>query len=234
METADLPRWRRGRAQWVVRSRFAEDELAARAPQGIHQYVILGAGFDTFAYRQPAWAAALRIFEVDHPVTQEWKRAALAKAGIPIPTNLTWIPVDFEHDSLAGRLSAAGFDRARPTFVSWLGVTQYLTRPAIDETLRFVAGLPALSTIVLTFILVDEALPEEVRERKREAMALFAAQGEPWLTFFHPDELRAHLHELGFARVVHVTPTQADARYFAGRADGMRAETGTHLMSATV
>jgi methyltransferase (TIGR00027 family) len=234
LERAELPRWRRGRAQWVVRSRFAEDELAARAPQSIQQYVILGAGLDTFAYRQPAWAAGLRIFEVDEPATQAWKRAALAGASIPVPTNLSWVPVDFEHDALEECLAAAGFDRARPAFVSWLGVTQYLTRPAIDETFRFVAGLPALSTIVLTFVLADDALPEEVRARKREAIALFGAQGEPWLTFFNPDELRAHLRELGFARVVHFTPEQADARYFAGRSDGMRAEPATHLMCATV
>lgn len=234
LAAAEHPRWRRGRAQWVLRSRFAEDELFARAAQGIQQYVILGAGFDTFAYRQPAWATGLRIFEVDHPFTQESKRAALEKAGMPIPTNLTWTPVDFEHDSLERRLSTTEFDRAQATFISCLGVTQYLTRPAIDQTLRFVAGLPAPSTIVLTFVLADEALTEEVRERKREAMALFAAQGEPWLTFFHPDGLRAHLCELGFAHVVHFTPTQADARYFGARSDGMLEETATHLMCATV
>ena len=234
LEAADLPRWRRWRAQWVLRSRFAEDELAAAVAQGVHQYVILGAGLDTFAYRQPAWAAALHIFEVDHPATQAWKRAALAAAGMPVPSNLEWVPVDFERDPLAQALTAIAFDPARAAFVSWLGVTQYLTRAAIDETLHFVAGLPAPSTIVLSFVLVDEALPQEARERKHEAMAVYAAQGEPWLTFFDPDELRAHLHELGFARVVHLTPAQADARYFAGRSDGMRAEPATQLMSATV
>jgi methyltransferase (TIGR00027 family) len=217
------------RALMVLRSRFAEDELAEAARQGIRQYVVLGAGLDTFAYRQPPYAEALQIFEVDHPTTQAWKRAALAAAGIPVPANLRWAPVDFERDTLAEGLTAAGFDGARPAAFTWLGVTQYLTRPAIDETLRFVAALPTPSTIVLTFI-----VPEELwRAEDREDHAALGQTGEPWLTFFRPDELRAHLLDLGFARVEHLSPAEASDRYFAGRRDGLRALHFEHLMSAT-
>ena len=232
--TAGLPGPKGGRALAVFRSRFAEDELAGAARQGIRQYVVLGAGLDTFAYRQPPSAAALQIFEVDHTATQAWKRAALAAAGIPVPTNLAWAPVDFERDTLADGLAAAGFDDTRPAAFTWLGVTQYLTRPAIDATLRFVAALPAPSTIALTFI-----VPEELwRAEDRAALGQFRqgreVAAEPWLTFFRPDALRAHLHDLGFAPVDHLPPAEANDRYFAGRRDGLRARHLEHLLAATV
>lgn len=224
------------RAGATLRSRFAEDELAVAASQGVCQYVILGAGLDTFAYRQPPYASALQIFEVDHPASQEWKRRGLDVAGISLSPNLHRAPVDFEHQTLAEQLEAAGFDTTRPAFFSWLGVTQYLTLPAIDETLRFVAGLPSPSTLVLTFILPDEALPEDQRSRRRLVAQLCAELGEPWVTCFRPDELCVHLHDLGFGRVFHLTPEDANARYFAGRQDGMQVSPHAHehLVSATV
>jgi methyltransferase (TIGR00027 family) len=232
--TAGLAGPKGARSLAVFRSRFAEDELAVAAMQGVGQYVILGAGLDTFAYRQPLSAAALQIFEVDHPATQAWKRAGLAAAGIPLPTNLRWAPVDFERDTLANGLMAAGFDGARPAAFSWLGVTQYLTRPAIEDTLRFVAALPAPSTIVLTFIVPEEVWRAEDREALHQFVQRAVIAAEPWLTFYHPDELRARLHDLGFARIVHLSPAEANDRYFAGRHDGLQTWHIEHLMSATI
>ena len=196
--------------------------------------MVLGAGLDTFAYRQPPYAGVLTIFEVDHPDTQTWKRASLATADIPLPANVRLVPVDFERQTLSEQLTAAGFDAERPACFSWLGVTQYLTLPAIDETLRFVAGLPAPSTIVLTFVLADDALPGDEQARKREHVQMSTQVGEPWMTFFRPDDLRTRLHELGFSRVFHLTPEQANACYFAGRQDGMHLRPLEQLISATV
>jgi methyltransferase (TIGR00027 family) len=222
------------RAIFVLRSRFAEDELAAAATRGVRQYVILGAGLDTFAYRQPPYAGVLNVFEVDHPATQAWKRESLAAADIPLPSNLSLVPVDFERQKLSEQLMVAGFDSTRPACFSWLGVSQYLPLSVIDETLRFVAGLPSPSTIVLTFVLSDEALTDDERSRKRQFIRMAADRGEAWLTFFHPDELRARLNDLGFARVFHLTPEEANARYFAGRQDGMQVRPLEQLISATV
>ena len=221
------------RSNFMLRSRFAEDELVIAATQGVGQYVILGAGLDTFAYRQPPYAGALQIFEVDHPATQAWKRESLAAADIPLQANLRWVPVNFEHQTLSEQLAAAGFDRAQPAFFSWLGVTQFLTLPAIDDTLRFVAGLPSPSTIVLSFVLVDEVLPDDERSRKRQQIQMTTEVGEPWLTFFRPDELCARLLGLGFARAFHLSAAAANARYFDGRQDGMQVRPLEQLISAT-
>ena len=181
-----------GRATTLIhRHRFAEDELARMVMEGVRQYVVLGAGLDTFAYRQPPFAEALEIIEVDHPATQAWKRASLAAAGIPLPSNLNWAPVDFQCDTLSDRLSSAGFDRSQPACFSWLGVTQYLTLPAIDDTLRFVAGLPSPSTLVLTFVVPMSMIPPEQHEAMNQVLQTVAAAGEPFLTFFDPAELRA-------------------------------------------
>ncbi|MBV8476214.1 MAG: class I SAM-dependent methyltransferase, partial [Acidobacteria bacterium] len=133
------------KATFVMRSRFAEDCLAEAVNQGVRQYVLLGAGLDTFAYRQPRWASSLRIFEVDHPATQRWKRRRLAEAGISVPENVTFVPVDFEKVSLATALPQAGIDSGMAAFFSMLGVTQYLIEGAFDETLRFVLSMPSPS-----------------------------------------------------------------------------------------
>src|SRR5262249_22024613 len=139
------------RSHVVLRSRVAEDRLADAVARGVRQYVVLGAGFDTFAYRQPDWASGLRIFEVDHPESQAAKFAALASAGVTVPRNVTFVPVDFERESLAHALSAARFDAARPAFVSWLGVMVYVDAAAAASVFRMVASLPASSEIVFTF-----------------------------------------------------------------------------------
>jgi O-methyltransferase involved in polyketide biosynthesis len=144
------------------------------------------------------------------------------------------VPVDFERETLAEQLCAAGFDRIRPASFCWLGVTQYLTLPAIDEMVRFVAGLPSPSVIVLTCNPSDDGLTEVQKGRKRLVAQLCAELGEPWSTFFRVDELCARLHDLGLERVFHLTPEDADARYFGGRRDGMQASHAELLVSATV
>jgi O-methyltransferase involved in polyketide biosynthesis len=176
--------------------------------------VLLGAGMDTFAYRQPSWAARLRIFEVDHPESQTVKRKHLAKRGIAVPANVEFCPIDFEHRSLAEGLATSSLDHRAPTFFSWLGVTQYLTKEAIDSTLRFLLAMPRRSELVMGFVLPpDSWRPEEVNfltQVVRRAGEL----GEPWLTFFTPNEISDYLMDLGFSHVSHLTPEDAAARYF--------------------
>jgi methyltransferase (TIGR00027 family) len=215
------PQLRALRAFVAVRSRYAEDELAAALPRGVRQYVILGAGLDTFAYRNPH--AGLRVFEVDHPATQAWKRACLDEAGIAVPSALTFAPVDFEHETLADGLGRAGFDTAVPTFFSWLGVTVYLTREAVMETLRFVASTAAGGEIVLSYVVSESALADRTAEL-----------GEPWLTFFDPPSLARDLGALGFVDVEDVGAEEANRRYFAHRTDGLRVAGHGHLMKARV
>jgi methyltransferase (TIGR00027 family) len=225
MEARDLSMAKGARALTLFRLRFAEDELARMVMQGVSQYVVLGAGLDTFAYRQPPFAQALKIIEVDHPATQAWKRASLAAAGIPLPSNLSWAPVDFECDTLVDCLSRAGFDSSRPAFFSWLGVTQYLTLPAVDDTLRFVAGLPSSSTLVLTFIVPASMVPPEQHEAMEQLFQMAAAAGEPFLTFFDPADLRAHLHELGFPTLS--TSQRPRRTHVISRADEMASKRGS-------
>jgi len=222
------------RAHQVLRSRFAEDELAQAATRGVQQYVILGAGLDTFAFRQPPFAGELRIFEVDHPATQAWKRERIAALGLPDPSNLSWAPLDFERQTLLEVLTAAGFDAARPSYFSWLGVTYYLTRPAIDATLHVVTALPASSTITLDFNVPNDDLTGLDLETSQFVAQVVAGWGEPEVTRFRPEELQAHLHDLGFSRVFHLAPPEAAARYFSGRGDGLRAPKWQQVMSATV
>ena len=166
----------------VLRSRFTEDRLAAAVARGVTQYVILGAGFDTFAVRQPAWARNLRILEVDHAGTQELKRSHLAAAGLTVPPNAGFATIDFERESLRDGLVRHSISLTERTFFSWLGVTMYLREDAIDAVLRSAADFPAGSEIVLTFASASN-MPEGVAERAAQA-------GEPWLSFFEPEEMR--------------------------------------------
>ncbi|HET8900655.1 MAG TPA: class I SAM-dependent methyltransferase [Holophagaceae bacterium] len=205
------------RAHVILRSRFAEDKLAEAVERGVAQYVVLGAGLDTFAYRQPAWAGALRVFEVDHPASQESKRERLHAAGIAPPPNLVFAPVDFEIQTLADGLRLAGFDRDKPAFFSWLGVTMYLTEAAIDAVLAFVGSLAPGSGLVLTF-----AQPETPRTDGQPSLADRAAEvGEPWITRFTLEELEHKLRGAGFAEVGFLMPDEAVARYFQDRADDL-------------
>ncbi len=189
------------RAQVLCRSRFTEDHLAASVRTGLTQYVILGAGLDSFAYRAKS---AVRVFEVDHPATQQWKRAQLAAAAIPVPDSVSYVAMDFERDQLAGRLRQAGFDPSWPALVSWLGVTMYLTRAAIIQTLEEISGF-APGTQLITDYVLPAALRDETGRSYADQVAPAAAEhGEPWLTFLAPDDMSALLGRHGFGPVEHV------------------------------
>ncbi len=220
------------RVHVLLRSRYSEERLEAAARDGVRQCVILGAGFDTFAYRQPAWSRALRIIEVDHPSSQRAKRDRLRAAAIAVPDNVSFIPIDFETTSLAAGLAAAGFDRAQRSFFSWLGVMVYLKEPAIDAVLSYVASLPAGSQIVFSFGSSDPTAAGE--EDARLTAEAVAALGEPWLTRSEPGPLGAKLREAGFSEVSFLTPPEANARYLTGRSDGLPLVRRISVGSATV
>lgn len=220
------------RAFLAVRSRYAEDQLAKAAGCGVGQYVVLGAGLDTFAYRNPF--TELHVFEVDHPATQEWKRARIAEAGIPVPNSVTFAPVDFERESLEQGLAAAEFDRGKPAFFSWLGVTPYLTRTAFDATVQFIAGLPPGSGVVFDYA-IERRLLSMIQRMALDAMAERVAKaGEPFQLFFDPAALGADLARTGFGEIENLDKDAINARYFAGRADGLAVGGGGHLLCAWV
>lgn len=204
----------------AARSRYAEDLLAEAVAAGVRQYVVLGAGLDTFAYRNPH--AGLRVFEVDHPATQAWKRERLAEAGIAVPEAVTFVPLDFEHRTLAEGLAEAGFDAERAAFFGWLGVVPYLTRAAFEATLRTIGGLPTGSGVCFDYALDPDTL-SPLRRPVFEALAKrVAAAGEPFQLFFTPGEVERALREAGFARVQHANAAAMNALYFDGRTDGLR------------
>ncbi|WP_063043008.1 class I SAM-dependent methyltransferase [Nocardia pseudovaccinii] len=190
---------RRRRLFLAARARFAEDTVADAVAAGTRQVVILGAGLDTFAYRNPH--PDVRVFEVDHPDTQEWKRQRLDAAGIELPSSLIFAPVDFESQTLAAGLAAAGFDRRRPAVFVWLGVIMYLTRDTILDTLRFVAGQATPVRLVFDYIYPASASKGEEMDQRTARADLVASIGEPWLSFFTADEIANVLREAGFDRI---------------------------------
>jgi len=214
------------RSHVVLRSRFTEDRLVAAVRRGIRQYVILGAGFDTFALRQPPWAQSLRIIEFDHPGTQSMKRSHLAAAGLVMPENADFAAIDFEHGSLRDGLLRYHGSRGGPTFFSWLGVTMYLKEDAVDAVLRSVASFPAGSEIVLTFAPRGES-PSPLARRAENL-------GEPWVSYFEPDALDAILHGAGFSTVEFLSPEEAEARYFQRRPADLPVPKRTNILSAVL
>jgi methyltransferase (TIGR00027 family) len=211
------------RASILARARFVEDLVAERVAQGVGQYVILGAGLDTFAQRRPELASRLRVFEIDQPSAQAWKRQRLIELGLGVPPFLQLVPVDFEAgDAWWERLAAAGFDSGRPTIVASTGVSMYLTREAIAATLRQVAALAPGSTLVMSFMLPIELADPEVRPGIERAAAGARANGTPFISFFTPAEMLDMAREAGFQGVQHVSAAALAQRYFAGRADGLR------------
>ncbi|MER5639818.1 class I SAM-dependent methyltransferase [Kitasatospora sp. NPDC002227] len=228
-EAAQAPEQRPLRLFIAARSRFSEDAVAAAHADGLRQLVVLGAGFDTFGYRQEH--PGLRVFEVDHPATQEWKRRRVAEAGIAVPASLTYVGVDFERESFVARLAEAGFDSGRPAFFSWLGVVPYLTREAVLGTLRLIAALPGGAQVVFDYAEPVEALSPEYRARREAAAARVAAIGEPWLTHFGVAELAGELAALGFAETEDLGPGELAVRYF-GLPPGTASGAGGHVIRA--
>jgi len=231
--TRDAERLASGRRMRIfiaVRTRFTEDALAEAVEGGVRQLVILGAGLDTYAYRG-AMRDRLRIFEVDHPATQAWKRERLADAGIPHPDCLTFAPVDFECETLPEGLLAAGFDCSLRTFFTWLGVVPYLTEDAIWSSLGFIAGLPGGVHVVFDYGDPPHTLSPEMRAHHEERAARVAELGEEWKTYFQPGPLHTRLTELGFAAIEDLGPREIAARYFPERAAAMPGR-GGHILHA--
>ena len=227
------PSRRRLRLFIAVRTRFAEDALTAAVARGVRQLVVLGAGLDTYAYRT-ALGESLHIFEVDHPATQAWKRQRLAEAAIPVPRALTFAPVEFERETLADGLAAAGFDPAQRTFFTWLGVVPYLTEQAIFSTLGFIASLPGGAHVVFDYSNPPASGPDQDEYAAvREALAArVASVGEAFRSHFETDELHAKLTALGFREVEDLGPTLIRERYLANRGGSLR-DRGSHVVRAT-
>jgi methyltransferase (TIGR00027 family) len=220
---------------YLLRARYAEDCLADAVQQrGLGQFVILGGGLDTFPYRQPDWAARLRIFEVDHPATQAWKRQRLQQAGIAEPANLRFAPVDFVDTTLEAGLFRAGFSDTMMTFFSMLGVSQYLTLAALDRTFGFVRGMPSGTEIVFTIAVPDDMLQPDEMEFMSALTKRFAEIGEPWHTRTRPEVFATRLRDMGISIVTYLTPDEANTRYFYNRTDMLRASEQELVMRAVV
>jgi methyltransferase (TIGR00027 family) len=211
------------RASIVARARFIEDLVTDEANRGVRQYVILGAGLDTFAQRRQEVASRLTVFEVDKPAHQTWKRERLRQTGYGIPAWLRLVPVDFEAgDSWRDHLATAGFDAGKPAVVVSTGVTMYLTREANLAALRDTATLAAGSTFATTFILPLDLAEADVRPGLEMAAKGAASSGTPFISYFTPDDMLALARQAGFHTVQHISAATLAERYFAGRPDGLR------------
>jgi methyltransferase (TIGR00027 family) len=208
------------RAFMAARNRYAEDRLAEAVANGVAQYVVLGAGLDTFAYRNPF--PSLRVFEVDFPATQEGKRTMLAEAEIALPAKLTFVPLDFEHKTLAAGLAEAGFDAGSAAFFGWLGVVPYLTLEAFRATLSAIAQLPAGSAVSFDYAVAPETLSPLGRKAFDALAGRVAAAGEPFQLFFTPEQMESELRRVGFWRIEQVDSERLNELYFNDRADGLK------------
>jgi methyltransferase (TIGR00027 family) len=220
------------RTSVVVRSRLAEDEWEKAAQNGAGQYVILGAGLDTYAYRRAHHTG--RIFEVDLPDTQQWKRDCLRAAGIRIPDCLTYVPLDFEHFTLEQALSQAGLRKENPAFFSWLGVAVYLEEEAFMNTLRFIASCASGSAVVFDYLIPPSTMTQVERIGFETISSAIAERGEHFKTFLEPTSLAGKLHSLGFSEANNLSPEHLHERYLSGRTDGLRLGGVSRLMHAVV
>jgi len=218
----------------VARSRCAEDALAHAVAAGVRQYVVLGAGLDTFAYRNPHPPERLRVFEVDMPATQAWKREMLGRTKIEPPVSLTFVPVDFETQSLPEQLRAAGFGENEPAFFSWLGVTMYLTRDAVMGTLRYVAQRPGGSGVTFDYMTPPHKLPWLRRIGFHLVARRVAKAGEPWKTWFDAGQLALELRAMGFGQLEDLDGPGLNQRYFGGRERRLGGASAGRVMTAMV
>ena len=215
----------------AARSRFSEQTLAACVARGVRQVVVLGAGLDTFSLRNPHAGLGVRVFEVDYPATQDWKRERLKQADLAVPDTLTFAPVDFERQSLADGLAAAGFQANRPAFFQWLGVVPYLTREAISQTLDFIAAVPE-SEVVFDY---GEPFENYSEERRANVMAVAeraAARGEPWLSHFDPAQMSDMLRKAGFAVIEDLGMAALGERFYGALKKYVRTGPGAHVVRA--
>ena len=223
------------RAMAVARSVYAEEELAAAVGKGCRQYVVLGAGLDTFACRNPYEADGLHVFEVDHPATQAWKQQKLEQAGIPVPESMTFVPIDFQKQALAEELQRAGFDCREPAIFSWLGVTMYLPHDVMMGTLDFIATtMPTGSGIVFDYITPFAADSLWRRYIYRAFLRGLKRMGEPWVNLMAPATLVAELKALGFSYVQDISADEVNTRLFSNRTDKLELSSFVHLMIARI
>ena len=215
----------------AARSRFSEDIMAACVARGVRQIVILGAGLDTFSLRNPHSGEGARVFEVDYPATQAWKRERLAQAGLTLPASLVFAPVDFERQGLAAGLAAAGFRADQPAYFQWLGVVPYLTREAIIATLDFISGI-AGAEVVFDYGEPFENLPPTIRANVAAIAARAASIGEPWLSLFNAAAMAELLQARGFAGFEDVARAELARRYYGALGEGLDAGPGPHLVHA--
>ncbi|HEX5479692.1 MAG TPA: class I SAM-dependent methyltransferase [Dehalococcoidia bacterium] len=207
-------------SRWVcVRARVPEDVVARAVEDGVDQYVILGAGLDSFAYRRGDLRERLRIFEVDHPASQAWKRRRLEELGVALPPQLVFVPADFEHQTLAAALSAAAFDHRKRAVYSWIGVTMYLTVEAIRATLATIASGAPGTSVVLTYNRPPSALTGAALETEQGLRSILTGMGEPMISMFEPPEIEALVRSEGFDHVTHFGPEEGLRTYFPGRED---------------
>jgi methyltransferase (TIGR00027 family) len=230
-EIAADPSHRPMRLVVAARSRFSEDTLAACVARGVRQIVVLGAGLDTFSLRNPHAGQGVLVFEVDYPATQDWKRERLKQAGLAVPSSLTFAPVDFERQSLADGLMAAGFHADRPAFFQWLGVVLYLTREAISTTLDFISGVPE-SEVVFDYAEPFENHPADRRAYVMAVAARAASLGEPWLSLFDPAELSKILRNKGFGVVEDLGMAELSDRFYGALKQGIVIGPGAHVVRA--
>jgi methyltransferase (TIGR00027 family) len=219
---------------FVLRSRYSEDCLHEAVLRGVQQYVLLGAGLDTFAYRQPSWARELTIFEFDFPATQTWKLERLAAAGISIPANVRYIPGDLTHAKTLFLLQDRGVDLRRAVFFAMLGVSQYLPEEAFRTMLQVFAHLPRGSEIVFNVVVTDDLMPMDEAKMTADFAARAASFHEPWHTRVRPSDLSADLLSYGFSKIEHLSPEKANAQYFKYRHDDLQAPYQTQMMRALV
>lgn len=211
------PEARALRTHVVLRSRFTEDRLADAVERGVSQYVILGAGFDTFAFRQPVWARKIKIFEVDQPATQSQKLTRLKNTGVNIPPNVKFVDMDFEHEALLEGLVRHGVSLNEASFFSWLGVTIYLREESIDAVLHTVTKFPVKSEIVFTFTQPPGLLSEKENRLHSSLSKIVAGAGEPFVSFFTPEAIENKLRNIGFKRVAILSREETERRYFSQR-----------------
>jgi methyltransferase (TIGR00027 family) len=230
-ETTADPSLRPWRLFIAARSRFSEDTLAACVARGVRQVVVLGAGLDTFSLRNPHAGQGVRVFEVDYPATQGWKRERLKQAGLEVPASLTFAPVDFERQSLADGMKAAGFQADRPAFFQWLGVVPYLTPEAVWLTLDFIAGVPE-SEVVFDYAEPFENYPDDRRADVMAVAARAASRGEPWLSLFDPAELSKMLRNKGFGIVEDLGLAEIADRFYGALKQGIVIGPGAHIVRA--
>lgn len=221
------------RSHVMLRTRYAEDRLAAAVDRGVQQYLLLGAGLETFAYRQPAWASGLAIVEVDTSVMQQVKRSMLSSIGKHEPSNLRPVQIDVARESLLEGLQQQGVPRDVPTLVSWLGLSMYLPEARVDDLLRTVADFPAGSELVMTFAWPLGAEDANGGGAPASTPAARSARaGEPWITFFMPPALEQKLTAFGFTQIQFLTPAEASRQYFDGRTGELPAPRTSTIVSA--